>query len=138
MKRLRSPLAFCLLSSVLLLAACQAVQPGADPVVVNAERDTRLAADTFDLLVHTEYDQRANLQSVDPKLAGSVKAGADYIRKNAQRWLQSARVVTQAYKYNRTAQNKANVQTALATLSTAVSQAQSYLNEVNAALNKSK
>lgn len=114
----------------LLFSGCATVQQGSDPIVVNAERDTQLAADTFDLLVKTEYDQRANIKAINPTLGASIKTGTDVIRRNAKEWLQSARVMTQAYKYNRTATNAANLQTAMATLAAGLSQAQGYIDQL--------
>ena len=113
--------------ALLVLSSCATVQTGSDAVVVNAERFTSVAADTFDLFVHTEYDNRAYLATIDPH----IHPYANYIRTNAKGWLQSARVMTKAYKQNRTPENKANLTTALATLSAAIAETQKYLIKAN-------
>jgi len=115
----------------LLFAGCAAIDPGSDPIVVNAERDTQLAADTFTLVATTEQQTRALLVSVDYNTAIQIKHGVDFIRLNSPKWLATARAVTKAYKGNRNAQNKANLQTAMATLSTGLTQAQQYLTQIN-------
>lgn len=117
----------------LLLASCAHIQIGNDPAVVNAERDTQLAADTFTLVVNTEKQARPTLVGIDYKSAIAIKHGVDYIRVNAPKWLSSARAVTKAYKENRNAENKANLQTAIATLMTGLTQAQGYLTQINQA-----
>lgn len=115
----------------LFLTSCGTVQTGNDPIVVNAERDTRLAADTFTLVASTEKQTRATILAIDYKTAIRVKHGVDYIRLNSPKWLASARAITRAYKANRTAQNKANLQTAMATLLAGLNQAQEYLTQIN-------
>lgn len=107
----------------LLLASCATITPGSDPVVVNAERFTAVAADTFDLFVHTEYDNRAYLATVDPH----IHTYANFIRVNAKSYLQSARTMTKAFKANRSPENKANLTTALAVLTAAIGETQKYL-----------
>ena len=109
------PLAFA-------LAGCSAVSPGNDPLVVNAERTTELAVDTFDLFLRWEHDNRAVLASVP-----QIRKAADRIRMNAPTWLTSARSLTKAYKANRSPENRANLETALTVLRTALAEARTYL-----------
>lgn len=97
----------------------------ADPVVVTAEKSLRTAKDTFDLLLHLEYDNRAALE----KVPLGIHTYADYIRKNAPDWLITANNLKNTYKHNRTAENKASLQTALATISEAVLQSQKYISQ---------
>jgi hypothetical protein len=119
------------LVALIALVGCTTTQPGNDPVVVNAERDTQLAADTFTLVATTEQQTRALLVSIDYKTAIQIKHGVDFIRLNSPKWLASARAITKAYKENRTAQNKATLQTAMTTLSAGLAQAQQYLTQIN-------
>lgn len=112
-----------LIPLLVFLSSCATIQTGNDAIVVNAERFTAVAADTFDLFVHTEYDNKAYLATIDPK----IHSYANYIRVNAKNWLQSARTMTKAYKQNRSAENKANLTTALAVLAAGVTETQKYL-----------
>jgi hypothetical protein len=105
-----------------------------DPVVVNAEKTTALATDSFDSFLKFEYDNRAALQKASPQ----IKAYADVIRKNGQMWLQSARIMTRAYKNNRSADNKANLQTALAVITNAITQIQQYTSSATVKLTAMK
>lgn len=120
-----------LILAALILASCTTVDVGNDPVVVNAERDTQLAADTFNLVATTEQQTRSVIVAIDYKTAIQIKHGVDYIRVNSPKWLASARAVTKAYKDNRTPQNKANLQTAMSTLLAGLTQAQQYLTQIN-------
>ncbi len=105
------------------LTSCAEITVGADSVVVNAERTTALAVDTFDSFLQFEYSNRAQLAAVSP----GIHTYAEVIRRNGQQWLMSARTLTRAYKEHRTAENKANLETAIAVLQTAITQAQMYL-----------
>lgn len=106
----------------LMLVGCGSIQPGHDPVVVNAERTTQLAVDVFDTFLQWEYANREAL-SATPE----VRQSADFIRARGQDWLVTARSMTQAYKRNRTPENKANLDTAMAVLRAGITQARHYL-----------
>jgi len=108
-----------------LIMGCAGIQPGNDPVVVNAERTTAVARDSFDSFLQYEYNNKTTLQNLNP----NIHKFANKIRKNGVEWLQSARSMTQAYKYNRNDQNKANLQTAVAVLQEAVNQIRQYMTE---------
>lgn len=97
----------------------------ADPVVVTAEKTLRTAKDTFDLLLHLEYNNRAVVE----KVPLGLHTYANYIRKNAPDWLITANNLKNTYKHNRSAENKASLQTALKTLSEAVLESQKYINQ---------
>jgi hypothetical protein len=122
--RLAGPIAL-----LFVLAACSTLSPGADPVVVNAERTTALAVDTFDTFLHLEYNNRAQLAAISPE----IHKYAETIRRNGQTWLQTARTLTQAYKTNGTAQNKASLETAIAVLAAAISDSQKYIAQAQSA-----
>ena len=112
MTRLSIPLA-------ILLLAVGCVTPGNDPVVVQAERFTELSLDVFDGFLRW---QRAN----EDTLGCDVKQVADRIRRDGQRWLESARAMTKAYKQNRTPENKANLDTYMWVLRVSVDEVQNY------------
>lgn len=116
-------------AAVIMLAAvligCGTIQPGADPIVVNAERVTASAVDTFDTFLKYEHNNRAALDSINP----GIHKYANVLRRNGQKWLQTARAETQAYKYNRSETNKANLQTAIAVLQEAVNQVGQYMSQ---------
>ena len=110
----------------LIVTGCAAIAPGNDPVVVNAERVTAAAADTFDTAFQLEYANHAILKQSSPQVITYV----NYVRVNSPKWLASARALTNTYKDNRNAQNKANLQTALSVLTTATSQLNTYFPQI--------
>jgi hypothetical protein len=67
-KPLWSGVAMVLLTVMLATgASCPAVKPGADPVLVNAERSLKIAVGDLDLLFKTDA---ANWQVIDPAIPG--------------------------------------------------------------------
>lgn len=122
------------------LNGCASVAPGSDPVVVNAERTVTVAADSFDTFLKSEYETRDALKAASPAAYREVHGFAEYLRASvddrgprAKQWLKSARVLTAAYKTNRTPANKANLQTILNTITAAMAEAQKYLLKTQAA-----
>ena len=111
-----------LLPLLILLASCAGITPGNDPVVVNAERSTVVAVDVFDTFTKWEYDNRKACAAFP-----EIRESADRIRTGGPDWLASARHLTQAYKQNRTPENKANLATAIALLRAAMVEANDYL-----------
>lgn len=126
MKSLRLLNFILLPSSFFLLFACASILSGNDPVVVNAERTTQLAYDTFDTLFTIE---RANADLIKAN-APEVHAAVDNLRRQAPQWLATARTMTKAYKTNRSAENKANLGTALAVLRAGELEALKYSSTV--------
>ncbi|MBA3652376.1 MAG: hypothetical protein H0W66_13075, partial [Chthoniobacterales bacterium] len=63
---------------------------------------------------------------------------AEVVRRNGTNWLQSARVLTQSYKLNRTPENKASLQTAIAALQTAMTESNKYLAQSSTAQAQTK
>ena len=115
------PLAIFILILPLLFCGCFAtLQPGADPVVVNAERTIEVARATLDSFVRFEFSNRA-------KCPPEVQAAAEKIRREAPEWFNRAMRLKTAYKSNRGADSKADLLTALAVLSTAASEAATAL-----------
>lgn len=107
---------------LMILMASGCVSPGNDPVVVNAERTTQLAADVFDTFLLWERENREALRSIP-----EIKKSADFIRARGVTWLETARSMTKAYKHSRTPENRANLDTALAVLRQAVTEVRTYM-----------
>jgi hypothetical protein len=103
-------------------SGCAGIAPGHDPVVVNAERATVLALDTVDTFLAWEFQNREAFASVP-----EIRESANYLRRNAPAWFETARDLTKSYKQNRTEQNKANLGTVIAILQRATRQANAYL-----------
>lgn len=106
----------------LLFASCAVIQPGNDPVLVNAERTTAAAYTTFDSFLALERSQDALVKVTAPE----VHKFANNLRANGKNWLQTARAETEAYRSHRTAANKADLNTIIAILQTALSQITVY------------
>lgn len=87
-----------------------------DPVVVDAEKTLLIARDTFNLYVHLEKEHNATLASASPKFHDF----ADKLRRDSIGWLRTANRMKNAYKHSRTLEAKANLLTALATVSQAL------------------
>lgn len=119
-----------LLAGLVLLAlvnqSCQVFQgapidPGADRVVVFAQRAQNQALDTFDEFLAFEQENRALLN--DPK----VKAAADNIRMNYQKWDDDLSASIKTYQLARTQENATKLDLTLSILRQAVAIASHYL-----------
>jgi hypothetical protein len=115
------------LTLVVILAACAPLQPGADPIVVNAERTANVASDTFDTFLKLEYDNRAALLTLSPE----IHKYAEVLREKAPTWLASLRALTKAYKFNRSSENKASLQTAISVVTAAMQESSKYIGQIN-------
>lgn len=116
---------------LLLLASCASILPGNDPVVVRAEQATIIAKDTFNLVEKLDFDAYPAFKLADARAAGQERTFVNTLRHNDQTWLASARTATAAYKGNRSAENKANLDTAIAVLSAATSEANKYIAAIH-------
>lgn len=117
---MRKQLTFIL--PLLLLTACAALQPGADPVVVRAEQTRSIAFLVFDTFLKAEHDNRTALAGTP-----EIHAAAEHIRVNGPKWIDDLTALIAVYKSNRTPENKANLATGLAVLSTALVMAEKHL-----------
>ena len=111
---------------MLVVQACQTL-PGNDPVVVNAEKTTNEAYIAMENFKQYEYNNRATLEKLNPQ----IEHYANVIRRNEKQWLQSARSATMAYKNNRDATNKANLDTAIKVLQEAIRQVGIYMKKAS-------
>ena len=114
MKRLLSFLTcFLLVASPFVILHTGCAPAGAvtgDPVVVNSERAIGIAFDAVDGFLRWEHQNRA---AIPPK----VHTAAQSLRRDAPDAFRNARAVLRAYKTNRTPEQKALLDTWLATLS---------------------
>jgi len=96
------------------------VAPGNDVIVVDAERIAILSFTLVDTFLDWETVNRANV----PKEA---TAAADKLRDDFPKAYNSYRAATKAYKFNRTADNQFNLNTAEALVQAAMNIVTSYL-----------
>lgn len=94
-----------------------------DPVVLDAEKTLITARDTFHLYVHLERDHHATLAGVSPRFYQY----AEKLRRDGRKWLMTLDRLKNAYKHNRTDQNKASMLTALATVSQGLAETKGYI-----------
>jgi len=110
----------------ILLYGCAGIAPGNDPVVVDAEKSTSVFVETLNTFFQLEYQNRDLIKAKLPQ----VHQYAEVMRLNAPTWIATARDLTKTYKTNRTPDNKANLQTAIATLTKALTDLQYYLSQI--------
>lgn len=115
MKRIISILLLCTLSVGLcpaILTGCKAptMFASGDPVVVNSEKTIAIAFDSVDAFLRWEYTNRHAVPA-------DVTKVADTIRRDAPDAFRNARAVLRAYKTNRSPEQKALLDTWLATVS---------------------
>lgn len=111
-KDLPPPVVMLCLLPALLFTGCANVDPGADPVVVNAERSIAVSKDIVHAFVTVDHENRAWFKANAP----DVHDAAETLRKKFPPAHNSAMALIRAYKRNRTPENKANMLTALSVL----------------------
>ena len=127
MKNVTRHLSLVTLLGVLALFGC------AKDSVGKAEQATHASATGFDTFLQFEMDNRDQLLAIDPgihalaqklrhKECPTCPASDPRSVQNGIRWLQTARTYTEAYRLNRTEDNKLQMQTALALISTTLDQ----------------
>jgi hypothetical protein len=79
---------------VVALAACATIQPGQDVILVNAERDLKIAVGTIDNLFKVDYD---NWQVIDPLIPG-WKPAVNALRVAAPPTIDAANASIKAYR----------------------------------------
>lgn len=95
---------------VALVAGCASIVPGADPVLVNAERSTAVSFHTVDQFLQFDDENRALLAVKLP----AVHDAAESLRKDAPAQFQTVRQLTVAYEAAGAFGDKAKLQNALA------------------------
>ena len=115
----------------LLLCGCFAtLKPGEDPLVVRSQQAEQVAFTTFDTYLRLVHEHEARVRS---KVPAAFKF-AEWLRaKNSDGTARGLAMVTslsnvrRAYAVSRTAANKASLTSALAAVTSAISEAQKHL-----------
>jgi hypothetical protein len=112
------------LAALLVLGAgCAQLQPGNDAVVVRSEQVQQTIFDVVDTFLAYEKANRDALWAINP----GVKKAADDLRRTFPLANATALNMLDAYKHNRTLENKVNLMTALAVIEQARTEAQAWL-----------
>jgi hypothetical protein len=123
---------FRLVAPVALLAlfvGCAGITPGNDPVVVRAEAAETTATEAFNALFTTEGQNHAFIKAHTPQ----VSAAVNRMRIEGPKAVDTLVAVVRAYKNNRTAENKANIVTAIAVVRELINQSKNYLTQIGGA-----
>ena len=127
-------------AGALILSGCAGIAPGADPLVVNAERTLTGAQATFDTFLQLDDQNRALVAAKAPP----VHAFAEWLRtpqafgnttNTAARWaclVESAELTKEAYKANRAGTNAVQLTASLDALTEALNQTQIQLAAIKA------
>lgn len=110
---------FLLALPALFLTACATIQPGSQPLAVNAERTLTISLAAMDSFLRFESAHRSELPP-------SVAAIAAAVRRDAPKALVSANATRMAYKLNRDG-GEVNLLTALAVVESLVGQVRVWL-----------
>lgn len=117
----------CVIAFLFLAGCASSVDPNGayngNVYLYNAESSVVKTYQTFDTFLKFEYDNRAALQSVSPK----IKEFADYVRANAPTWKKTFNALDAAYKANPTQENKDKVENMLMLLKATLVQVTAYL-----------
>lgn len=123
MKLLKHFWLLCLAVPSLLLFGCATIDKDANALIVQAERTQKIALATFDAFLRFEFENRASLERVSP----DIHKFAEQIRRDGKKWIESAHLLTQTYKANRTEENKFSLMTGLAVLEAALADSRKYI-----------
>ena len=119
--------------ALLLMAGCKTndtVQPGSDPIVVNAQATMKLARATFDMIEKSEYDAYPAFKAANPSAAAAVRAFVNNLRANETKWLRTAYNLTEAYRTAPSEGAYRDLNKALAVLSAAIAESNTYLSQL--------
>lgn len=121
---------YCLASfftiSLLFSTSCAKLDVGSDPVVVKSEQTIRISTYTLDAFFKLERTNKDKLLAINPKIHDFAQSA----RLTTPNYIRSANIVLRTYKSSRTAENKVNLNTVIATLVSAANQAQTYLEQI--------
>lgn len=126
--------------AISMLSSCSTLKPDADPVVVHAEQSLAIAHETFEIFLKLDDANRDFIRSNAPAVHTyaeylRVKEGNPPVQRNIG-WVESALAVKNAYKGNRTPENRASLSTALATLDRVLAETQRHLDNGKSAVTK--
>ena len=94
MRHMKAGIVMAALLAAVLFTACATVQPGNDPVLVNAERNLNVAVKSIDALFKTDYQ---NWQLIEPVVPG-WKAAVNALRITAPPVIDAANASIKAYR----------------------------------------
>ena len=94
MRHMKAGIVMAALLAAVLFTACATVQPGNDPVLVNAERNLNVAVKSIDALFKTDYQ---NWQVIEPVVPG-WKAAVNALRITAPPVIDAADGSIKAYR----------------------------------------
>lgn len=119
--------------------ACVQQQPvveisalNSEQIILRAEQAAETAKVTFDTFVHLERDNESVLKQVNPQ----IHVYANTIRTHGIDWIVALRNATKAFKANRTADNRANLNTVLLTLLAAIGDTNSFIQQSRNAIHQ--
>jgi hypothetical protein len=104
-----------------------------DPVLIRAEQTLAIGKSVTDTFVNYEDAHNKN-----GELGQAVRTAADNVRQDAPGWINTAQALVDAYRANRTIDNKASLLTALAVLQTGIDETTKHLAEAQAQQKKVK
>jgi hypothetical protein len=117
-----------ILSLSMFGAGCNSLNPSGpykgDTVLYGADKGITEGYEALRLFVKWEYDNRAALEPWP-----EIRAGADYVRENAQLWVSTAQALRDTYATNPSHENKDKLLAALAVLRSALAQTAVYMKE---------
>jgi hypothetical protein len=117
-----------ILSLSMFSAGCNSLNPSGpykgDTVLYGADKGITEGYEALRLFVKWEYDNRAALEPWP-----EIRAGADYVRENAQLWVSTAQALRDTYAANPSHENKDKLLAALAVLRSALAQTAVYMKE---------
>lgn len=136
MKLMNMMVRWSLCLALWVMTGCASVAPGHDPVVVRAEQSLSIAFDTIDTFLKLEHGNQELVKQKVPevhafaqKLRAKVTVGGK-TQPFGISVIQSATDVKNAYKRNRSPENKANLISALASLEAIVRETQQHLTAI--------
>jgi len=96
-----------------------------DQIILRAEQTAQTGRLTFNTFVHLERENEELLKQINPQ----IHVYANTIRTHGLDWVDSLRSATKTFKANRTPENQSNLNTWIATLTSAITQTQKYIAE---------
>lgn len=126
--QLKPPLRIMTLLAIGLVGSigCAPIQPGHDPIVVNAERTLAASFDVIDTFLSVEHERRETVRAELP----DVHAFAEQLRREAPAALTAAKSAIDAYKASRDRANADAMNNTLAAVETLARQSRLHLSRI--------